>query len=322
MIRSFIWTPQEGTTVHEGIIDFDAYLARPDLIMWVDMTAPSDKESFVLTHDFKFHPLAIEDVISEVPRPKLDDYGAYLFLVFQLADYMGVEKGLKVSEVDFFLTKNCLVTVHFDDHPVFENLYIRAKKSDRLFLRGADFLFHAVLDSVVDNYTTALDILEFEVDAIEDDVFEEPEEETVKSIFSLRRDIHQLKRISQPQMEVLSLLTREDHKLISEKASVYLSDILDHMQRVNDTADSHRDTLSSALEVYFSSVSTRTNEIIKVLTIFTAILMPPTFLVGLYGMNFKYMPEFDWKYGYAFFWGLVIIITILLLFFFKKKKWI
>ncbi|MCK5127473.1 MAG: magnesium/cobalt transporter CorA [candidate division Zixibacteria bacterium] len=322
MIRSFIWTPEEGTSVYEGVIDFDKYLSQPDLIMWVDMTAPSDKESYVLTHDFNFHPLAIEDVISEVPRPKIDDYGKYLFLVFQIADYMGKETGLKVSEVDFFLTKNCLVTVHFDDHQVFENLYTRAGKDDRLFFRGADFLFHAVLDSVIDNYTSALDLLEFEVDAVEDDVFEEPDEETVKTIFTLRRDIHHMKRIAQPQQEVLAMITREDYELISEKTSVYLSDILDHMQRINETAESHRDTLKSALDVYYSSVSTRTNEIIKVLTIFTAILMPPTFLVGLYGMNFKYMPEITWKYGYAFFWGLVVIITIALLFFFKKKKWI
>ncbi|MEZ5358476.1 MAG: magnesium/cobalt transporter CorA [Candidatus Zixiibacteriota bacterium] len=322
MIRTFVWSPGEGTQFFEGIIDFDKFLARKELIMWVDMIAPSDSESFVLTHDFKFHPLAIEDVISEVPRPKLDDYGEYLFLVFQIADYMGKEKGLKISEVDFFLTKNCLVTVHFDDHPVFDNLYGRAKKDDRLFMRGADFLFHAVLDGVVDNYTATLDLLEFEVDAVEDDVFEEPEEETVKTIFSIRRVIHQLKRISHPQSEVLAQIIRERYPLISERSQLYLSDILDHMQRINDIADSHRDTLISALEVYFSSVSTRTNEIIKVLTIFTAILMPPTFLVGLYGMNFKYMPEIDWQYGYAFFWGLVVIITVLLLFFFKKKKWI
>ena len=322
MIRTFIWTPEEGTEVHEGIIDFDRYLERPELIMWVDLTAPSDKESFVLTHDFKFHPLAIEDVISEVPRPKLDDYGNYLFLVFQLADYMGKEEGLKIGEVDLFLTKNSVVTVHFDEHPVFERLYTKARKDDRLFSRGADFLFHAVLDSIVDNYTTVLDLLEFEVDAVEDDVFEEPDEQTVKSIFALRRDIHDLKRIAGPQQEVLSQMTREDHDLISEKTRVYISDIYDHMARIAETADSHRDTLISALEVYFSSVSTRTNEIIKILTIFTAILMPPTFLVGLYGMNFKYMPEITWKYGYAFFWVLVLAITIILLFFFKKKKWI
>ncbi|MFH1699945.1 MAG: magnesium/cobalt transporter CorA [Candidatus Zixiibacteriota bacterium] len=322
MIRSFIWNPEEGTSYHEGIIDFDAILARPNIVMWVDMTAPSDKESFALTHDFKFHPLAIEDVISELPRPKLDDYGNYLFLVFQLADYMGRDKGLKISEVDFFLTKNCLVTIHFDDHKVFGNLYARARKDDRLFLRGADFLFHAVLDGIVDNYTAALDLLEFEVDAIESDVFEEPDEETVKTIFNLRRDIQGLKRIAGPQQEVLSLITREDYMLISEKSSVYLSDILDHMARINEIADMHRDTLISALEVYFSGVSTRTNEIIKVLTIFTAILMPPTFLVGLYGMNFKLMPELNWEYGYLFFWILVVIITISLLFFFKKKKWI
>lgn len=322
MIRTFIWTAQEGTSEHEGIIDFDQYLSRTDLIMWVDMCAPSDKESFVLTHDFKFHPLAIEDVISELPRSKLDDYGKYLFMIFHLADYMGKEKGLKASEVDLFLTKNAVVTVHFDDHQVFDKLYTRARKDDRLFSRGADFLSHAILDAIVDNYNTALDILEFEVDAVEDDVFEEPDEVTVKTIFALRRDIHHLKRIAVPQQEVLSQLTRDRHELISERSAKYLSDIYDHMLRINEIADAHRDTLISALEVYYSSVSTRTNEIIKILTIFTAILMPPTFLVGLYGMNFKYMPEITWKYGYIFFWVVVLLVTIALLFFFKKKKWI
>jgi magnesium transporter len=290
--------------------------------MWIDLCAPSDRESYILTHDFKFHPLAIEDVISEVPRPKLDDYGNYLFMVFQMADYLGKDKGLKISEVDLFLTNNAVVSVHFDDHSVYDSLYMKARKDDRLFSRGADFLFHAILDSIVDYYGTALDLLEFEVDAVEDDVFEEPDEQTVKTIFTLRRDIHQLKRITGPQLEVLSHLVKEKHELISEKTAVYMSDIYDHMARVNETTDGYRDTLISALEVYFSGVSTRTNEIIKILTIFTAILMPPTFLVGLYGMNFKYMPEVDWKYGYIFFWVLVLIITVALLFFFKKKKWI
>lgn len=322
MIRSFIWTPKEGTDVFEGIIDFDRYLSQPNIVMWVDMCAPSDKESFALTHDFRFHPLAIEDVISEVPRSKLDDYGNYLFMVFQLADYRGKEKGLTAREVDLFLTKNCLVTVHFDEHPVFESLYTKARKDDRLFSRGADFLSHAVLDSIVDNYNTVIDLLQFEVDAVEDDVFEEPDEETVKTIFALRRDINDLKRIAAPQQEVLLHLTRNQHDLISEKSALYLSDIHDHLVRINETADSYRDTLISALEVYFSSISTRTNEIIKILTIFTAILMPPTFLVGLYGMNFRYMPEVTWKYGYIFFWVVVVIVTIALLFFFKKKKWI
>jgi len=322
MIRTFIWTAQAGTEMFEGIIDFDSYLSRTDLVMWIDMCGPSDKESFVLTHDFKFHPLAIEDVISEAPRSKLDDYGTSLFMVFHLADYLGKEKGLKVSEVDLFLTKNSVVTVHFDDHPVFDRLYAKAHKDDRLLSRGADFLSHAILDAIVDNYNTAVDLLQFEVDAVEDDVFAEPDEKIVKTIFALRRDINDLKRIAVPQQEVLSHLTREKHILVSEKATVYVSDIYDHMVRINEMVDLHRETLISALEVYFSSVSTRTNEIIKILTIFTAILMPPTFLVGLYGMNFKYMPEIEWKYGYVFFWTVLVMVIVSLLFFFKKKKWI
>jgi magnesium transporter len=322
MIKSFYYLPGEGIKLIEGVANFNRLTARPESLLWVDMCKPDDKESFVLTHDFKFHPLAIEDVISEKPRTKIDDYESYLFLVFQAADFIGREEGLKLTEIDFFLSKNSLVTVHYDDHRLFDYLYYRAERDERLISRGSDFLLHAVIDAIVDNYNSTLDIFEYEVDQVEEDVLAEPDENTVKSIFTLRRDIVQLKRTVLPQKEALARLSHPGWELISEKATVYFADIHDHLIRINDLADSHREILNSSLEAYYSSVHTKTNEIIKFLTIITVLFIPPTFLVGLWGMNFDNMPELRLENGYFVALGFIGAIILSLIFFFRNKKWL
>lgn len=322
MIRSFLYRPGEKIVEHEGIRNFDRLAAEPDSVLWVDLCKPTDEESFILTHDFKFHPLAIEDVISEKTRTKIDDYESYIFFIFQIVDYVGRDEGLKVGEVSMFLSKNTLVTIHWDEHRIFDYLFHRAEKDERMMSRGVDFLFHALVDTLVDNYNTTLDILEYEVDQVEEDVLGQPEAETVKLIFTLRRDIVQLKRIVHPQMEIVNRLSRKEFKLISDRAAMYFSDIHDHLLRVNDIADSHRDLLHTSLEVYFSSVSTRTNDIVKVLTMFTVLSIPPLFLVGLWGMNFDFMPELHWKYGYAFAWAVMLGLVLVMVIYFRRKKWL
>ncbi|MEP0828085.1 MAG: magnesium/cobalt transporter CorA [bacterium] len=328
MIRSFYWKSGQPVQKIEGIADFDSLFADPDIVLWIDLLDPTDQESFILTHDFHFHPLAIEDVISEedaiseLPRSKIDDYKNYIYTEFQIADYVNREEGIRVQEVSLFLTRNTVVTVHYEPHRIFNYLYNRATRDERLLSRGAEFLFHTLLDVMVDNYNNILEFFEMEVDQIEDSVLREPDAETVKKIFTLRRDIYQLKRIALPQKEMIGHILRGQFALISDRAQLYFNDIYDHLTRIIELSESHRDTLVSALEAYYSSVSTKTNEIIKVLTIFTVILMPPTFLVGIWGMNFRYMPELEWKYGYLFFWILLVVIMIIMLFFFKKKKWL
>ncbi|MBN2226895.1 MAG: magnesium/cobalt transporter CorA [candidate division Zixibacteria bacterium] len=328
MIRSFFWKAGEPVRQIDGIADFDALFADPNVVLWIDMTDPDDHESYILTHDFHFHPLAIEDVIEEEDaitewqRSKIDDYKNYLYVEFQVADYVDYDEGIRLEEVNLFLTRNTVVTVHDKPHRIFNYLYQRALKDERVLGRGAEFLFHTLIDVMVDNYNSILEFFEREVDKIEDAVLSEPDEETVKKIFTMRRDIYELKRITLPQKELIGHISRGQYSMISDRARLYFNDIFDHLTRIIELAESHRDTLISALEVYFSSVSTKTNEIIKVLTIFTVILMPPTFLVGLWGMNFRYMPELEWDYGYALFWVLLVLITLVMVLFFKKKKWL
>ncbi len=328
MIKSLLWKPEQPVQMIEGIADFDSLYADQTAVLWIDMVDPDDKESYILTHDFHFHPLAIEDVIeeedviSELPRSKLDDYKNYLYAEFSFVDHVSREDGIIFNEVSIFVTRNVIVTVRDKDHKIFRYLFAKAQKDERLLSRGSEFLFHSLLDVMVDNYNSILEYFEKEVDEIEDAVLDQPDQETIRKIFTLRRDIYDLKRIVLPQREMLRQISRGQFDQISERAALYYRDILDHLNRILELSETHRDTLISALEVYFSSVSTKTNEIIKFLTIFTVILMPPTFLVGLWGMNFTHMPELDWKYGYIIFWVLIVVITLIMIGFFKKKRWI
>lgn len=322
MIKSFYYLPDEGVTVLDGIADFDKLYANENSALWVDLCKPTDEELYVLSHDFKFHPLAIEDVISEKPNTKIDDYERYLFMVFNIVDYVGREEGLSISELDLFLTRRALVTVHYDEHRIFDYLYSRVPKGDWGLALGSDHVFHAVIDAAVDNLQTTVDIFEYEIDQIEEDMLSGYDADTLKSIFALGRDIVQLKRIVRPQREVIGQLSRKHFALVSENLTAYFSDIHDHLIRVNELADANREIVNSSLVVYYSSVSTKTNEIIKVLTLLTAIFIPPTFLVGLWGMNFRHMPELDVSWAYPVSLVVMLVIMLGMILFFRRKKWL
>ena len=323
MISTFVWSPDEGGQEIQGMLDFSEIISRPDHIVWIDLSQPTDEESYILTHDFKFHPLSIEDVLMEMSRPKVDDYENYIFVVFLVASGRpGGEDELPFKEIGLFLTENCVVTVHFQPLQVIDTIFKRLHKDERYISRGADFFFHTVLDHLADTYIDTLRIIENETDKIEDEVFEDPDPEIVKRIFTIRRDVLQVKRTIAPLKEVVNQFAKAKFSLISERVAIYFSDICDHLARASDEADEHRDALNSSLEVYFSIVSTRTNEIMKFLTIFTAIMLPPSLIAGIYGMNFRFMPELGWKYGYLFAWVVMLLVVGGLLIFFRKRKWI
>lgn len=322
MIRSFYSVPNEGVKVVEGICDFDHLIAVEGSVLWVDMCQPTDQELFTLTHDFRFHPLAIEDVIAEKSRTKIDDYERYLFLVFHIADYTSREEGLKAVELNFFLLKNALVTVRHHEHRIFDYLYSRATRDERLVARGADYLMHAILDAVIDNYTTTLEMLEQDVDKLEEDVLGSPDHTTLSSIFTIRRDIVNVKRYALPQKEVIGQLTRQRYDLINPNLQLYFSDIYDHLVRILETADTHREILNTSLEVYYSSTTTRTNDAIKVLAVLTAAFVPPTLIASIWGMNFIDIPLSHHPLGFAILSVIMILSAVGTIWYCKKQKWI
>ncbi len=322
MIRYFVHRPGQKTTMVRGVEGIEALLAEPDTLLWLDIQAPGKEEERLFSEVFKLHPLVVEDIFVENQVAKMDAYGDDLFSVFKLLDYQGGEDDLKITEVDIYASSNFVITIHKQAHRVFEFLFSKVMQNERMMSRGSDLLLHALVDAAIDSYNITLDVLESQVDEIEETVLEEPDGDIVRSIFRLRRHMAMLKRVAGPQKESLHRLSRGNLTLVSDRAQVYFRDIYDNVNRIIDIADSNRETLSAALEVYFSSVSTKTNEVIKFLTFITVLLMPPTFLAGLWGMNFTSMPELNWEHGYLFFWIVTIITTASMVIFFKKKKWL
>jgi magnesium transporter len=255
-------------------------------------------------------------------RPKVDDYGEFLFTVVQVLGPPLQEEEIEVRPIGIFLSENAVVTVHFRKSRALAAVAARLDRNSRVISRGADFLFHTIMDHIVDTYFNALNRLEQEVDQVEIDVFEDPDEDTLRQMFHIRRDLSIISRVIFPQSEVVTRITKNIFPLISEKCAVYFTDILDHLQVMQSTTGVQRESINSAVDLYFSKMSTKTNEIIKVLTILSALFLPATFIVGFYGMNFETMPELHWEYGYPFAIGLIVIVVIGLLVFFRKKNWL
>lgn len=290
--------------------------------LWVDLEAPTPEEIEILSGVFGFHPLAIEDCLAETHLPKVDDFGDYIFLILH-----GIkpdsEPGLfTTAELDFFLSKNYLVTFHRQASRSIQYAKERCMKGALSLSRGLDLLLHEILDRMVDNYFPILDDFDVLIDQIEDEVFERATTETLSKIFMLKRDLMHLRRVVGPQREILNRLSRDEFPVITKRAHIYFRDVYDHLVRIWDLSESYRDLMSGALEAYLSVVSNRLNEIMKVLTVFATIMMPLTVITSIYGMNFDYIPELKWRYGYFMVLGVMAIISLGLLYFFKRKRWL
>jgi magnesium transporter len=322
MIRTVHYNRERGIEQLSGISNFTELASSDGSVIWVDMDRPTDEEAYCLTHDFRFHPLLVEDVIAEPHAPKIDEFEDYLFVVFHTPYYDHEGEGLGTKEIDLFMGKNYVVSIRYQDFPPLEEIVKRCIRDERVISRGPEFLLYTILDYLVDDYDQSLKAIENIIRQLEKEVFGDPPKETLRKIFDLREDIVGLKQIVAPQRAMLARLSRQTSDLISPKAGIYFRDVYDHLSRIEDLADSYRELLSTFLEVYFSTLSQRTNEVMKVLTIIATIFLPLTFLVGVYGMNFQFMPELSWKYGYLVVWFLAAAIVGGLLFFFKRKGWL
>jgi magnesium transporter len=187
---------------------------------------------------------------------------------------------------------------------------------------GADYLAYALIDSIVDNYFTILEQAGERIEILEESLDKSPSAETLQAIQNLTREMIFLRKTVWPLREAISSLERTGCQLVDESTDVYLKDIYDHTIQVIDTIETFRDMLSSILDIYLLSISNRMNEIMKVLTVIATVFMPLTFLAGVYGMNFKYMPELEWHWGYFFIWGIMLAIAIVMLIYFRRKKWL
>lgn len=272
---------------------------------------------------FKLHPLMLEDILNTGQRTKVEDYAEYLFVVLKDIIPNVDLNDFRMDQISFILIGEYLITFKENGDNTFEKVIARmsaGKGNIRRFKK--DYLFYALVDTVVDSYFVLLEQLGNKIDSEEDELMRDPRKEILQNIHYLKREMLLLRNTLWPLREVLSNLIRTEGTYISASTNIYMRDTYDHTIQVIDTIEIYHDILSGMLDTYLSSISNKTNEIMKVLTILSTIFIPITFLAGVYGMNFDFMPELRQRLGYPFFWGVSITSTVVMLRFFRNKKWI
>jgi magnesium transporter len=296
-------------------------LHEPGAMIWLDVESPDDATIAMLKEEFGFHELALEDSVQPHERPKIEQYEGYFFLV--VYGVALTDEGLREHEMAIFVGPNYLVTVRKE--PVFDlrDVVKRWEAHRELTKEGGGYLLYILLDEAVDGYFDALDMYEDRIEGIEELVFgEKATTRAQQGIFGLKRELLQFRRIVSPLRDVLDVLQRRTVEVVTETLEPYYRDVYDHTLRSIDFLDNLRDILSSALDAHLAVVSNRLNEIMKSLTSWAAIILIPTLIAGVYGMNFTHMPELHWRYGYVYALALMAGSMLLLYRMFKKRGWL
>ena len=293
-------------------------------VIWVDMESPTAADEQVLLDVFHFHPLTVEDCRENRHYPKIEEFPGYIYFIVHGVRADTSPDRFNTIELDGFLGSNYVITYHHDTFRSINNVKQLLRTSPIACQRGSAFLLHQILDQVVDYYSPVLDEFDTRVSELEDEIFtlKKPNNEILSEIMDLKRSVLRLRRISNKQMDILLRMSRGEFHLIPEEMRPFYRDVYDHIVRVTDLAESYRDLIGGSLEAYLSVVSNRMNEIMKVLTIFSAIMLPLTFIAGVYGMNFENMPELHSRYGY---FGTLIVMGVVavgMLIFFWRRGWL
>jgi len=272
---------------------------------------------------FSLHPLILEDILNTGQRPKIDDLEDYIFVVLKMLSYDSDENQLRMEQISLVLGKNFVLSFQENTGDVFGPVRDRIRKAKgRIRKMGPDYLAYALLDAIVDNYFLVLEKLGEEIELLEEDLVSHPTPETVQKIHNLKRELIFLRKSVWPLREVINVLEKTETDLIKSQTLIFLRDIYDHTIQVIDTVETFRDMVSGMLDIYLSSVSNRMNEVMKVLTIIATIFIPLTFIAGVYGMNFKAMPELEISWGYPAVLVIMAAIGVMMLMMFRRKRWL
>jgi magnesium transporter len=303
--------------------EFIPYKDKPS-VTWLNMDGLHDVDVIQdLGKMINVHPLVLEDIVTTDQRPKMENFEGYIFIISKMLSYDDEEDQLKIEQFSLVLSANCIISFQEQVGDVFDPIRERLRKGKGHIRRmGADYLMYALLDAVVDHYFIVLEKLGDKIESLEEELITDPNPETLQTIHHLKRELLFLRKSVWPLRETISALERGESELIHEKTLVFLRDVYDHTIQVIDTTETFRDMVSGMLEVYLSSISNKMNEVMKVLTIIATIFIPITFIAGIYGMNFQFMPELKWHWGYPLVWVIVVAIAVIMLSYFRRKKWL
>ncbi len=348
MITIYAQLPEKEFVKSMGFEEMRLALADLKSVFWINLESPTNDEIQQMQDVFDFHPLCIEDCMSYSNSPKLDLFDEYLFLVTHEPEIDRDTFELKRPEIDFFLGKNYLVSIHQHTSPAIEKtihrcntellhhqalMYqkgaIKTAIKDNTMFRNSDFVLHAILDSIVDSYIPLVDRWDDQITDLEERVlFPQSSRDVLNEILTIKRQLSVFRRTLAPQRDVMARLIHSDNKAISKFSQAYFRDVYDHLMRVNEVLDAHRDMMGNLLDAYYSVLSHQINEnsqkinvIMQRLTIITTIFMPLSFIAGVYGMNFEFMPELKWHLGYFMALAIMGFVGGGMYFLFRKRKW-
>jgi magnesium transporter len=318
-------------SIFEGEFDtFEGLMQRfnASMVNWINVDGLCDVELLQKLGDaFHIHPLALEDVLNTTQRPKVEQYTDHFFIVSEMV--YEVDRRVTLEQLSIFLGKSYVLTIQEEsEHDVFEQVRSRLR-AGRGYARKmkSDYLAYALLDATVDRFYPILETLGESVEKIEAELLRKPSREALRSLHEMKRLLLQLRRAAWPQREIFNTLIRDDSGLISKETQIFLRDCYDHTVQIIDIMESYRDLTAGLMDVYLSSLSLRTNEIMRVLTVISSIFIPLTFVAGVYGMNFNTedpwnMPELNWPFGYLLCLGAMACIAAGMIIFFKRKNWL
>jgi len=322
MITIYSYDIARGALAQPSISELPALLEAENVDIWVDLENPDSKEQTILRDVFGFHELAIEDCTQSYnEEPKLDDYEDYLFLVIHSVYFLRDDLTFDVRELDLFFGKNYVVTYHAKPTFGINRLKRRLETNIDFMGRGTDEIFHAIIDSLVDNYLISFKQIERAIYAIESEILSNPTERTFSDLFKLKIGLINLRRVLGPGEEVMQNLGETEHELIQEENKVYFQDVHDHISNITGLLNSYMEMVSSTMDNYVSLTTYRMNSVMQTLTILATLVLVPTLVASIYGMNLR-LPLQDSPFGFPVILGLNVLISGLMFWYFKKKDWL
>ena len=305
-------------------IDEIADCVKTSTTSWVNIDGLHDTELVKKVGKlFDLHPLLLEDMLNTGQRPKLEDFDNCLFISLKMLRYDSEEDKILSEQLSLVLGKTFLLTFQERPGDVFDPVRERIRKHrPRIRQSGADYLAYALLDTVVDNYIHLIERLGERIEDLEDELFGHPTPAVMEKIHNLKREMNYLRKSVRPAREAIVELNKSESAIINEAIYPFLKDLQDLTTHATEAIDIYRDMLTDDFNIYVSTISNKMNDVMKVLTIFAAIFIPLTFVAGVYGTNFKFLPELEYKYSYPIFWGVLIVLGIGMVLFFKRKKWL
>jgi magnesium transporter len=294
---------------------------QPDQVNWVNLDGLHDLDIIEkLQAKFSLHPLLIDDIMAD-QRPKAEEFEGYLFFTLKML-YKIDSRDIDYEQINFVLGKDFLLSFQEKEGDLFDGFRDRIRLDlGKVRKKQADYLLYRLIDIIVDNYYNVLDRIGDIIEEIEENVYEKPTNKTFNRIQALKKELIYLRKALYPLREALGKLVKGESEFIQEESLMYFADVYDHVSHLIDSSDTYKDLTSSLMDIHINAMNTRMNEVMKVLTVISTIFMPLTFIVGVYGMNFDYMPELRWPMGYFGVLGIMVLIVISMLVYFRKKKW-